>query len=55
MHNWWILRRFVAWVAKVPNEHLPQKKPEKLSKDAEEQIKKKIIWDGTLLNQMSDI
>jgi len=54
-YNWWILRRFVAWAAKTPNEHLPPKEKVKIDSDKKEEIKKKIFWDGTLLNQMRDI
>lgn len=54
-YNWWILRRFVAWVVKTPDEHLPPIEKVKIDKDKKEEIKKKIFWDGTLLNQLRDI
>ena len=56
--NWWILRRFVAWVAKVPDHHLPTQEngivPEKAEK-IKEIIKKNIVWDGTAFHQMKNI
>ncbi len=54
-HNWWILRRFVAWAAKVPDEHLPPKEMGKITKKVEDLIKNNIFWDGSFINQMKSI
>jgi glutamine amidotransferase-like uncharacterized protein len=54
-YNWWILRRFVAWAAKIPDEHLPPKEKSKIDIKIKEQLEKKIFWNGSLLNQMEEI
>jgi glutamine amidotransferase-like uncharacterized protein len=54
-HNWWILRRFVAWTAKVPDSQLPPRELGKITKDVEHLIKKDIFWDHSIINQMKNI
>jgi hypothetical protein len=53
-HTWWMVRRFVAWAAKVPDDHLP---PIHTKEQIYEQhpLLKNIFWDGSLLNQMENI
>jgi glutamine amidotransferase-like uncharacterized protein len=53
--NWWILRRFVGWAAKIPENHLPPKEKGKINKKVEELIKNNIFWDGSLINQLKNI
>jgi len=53
-HTWWMVRRFVAWSAKVPDDQLPPLQKEETSKDLEV-LKKNIFWDGSLFNQMKNI
>jgi len=54
-NNWWILRRFIGWTAKIPENHLPAKEKGKIDKKVEELIKNNIFWDGSLLNQLKNI
>jgi putative intracellular protease/amidase len=54
-HTWWMVRRFVAWSAKVPDDHLPPIHKEELTKKDESLLLKNVFWDGTLLNQMENI
>ena len=53
--NWWILRRLVAWAAKVPDADLPPREPGEITKEVKEEILKNILWDGTSLHQMKNI
>jgi len=54
-YTWWVVRRFVAWAAKVPDDHMPPIELGQINKEAESIIKKNILWDGTLLDQMDNI
>jgi putative intracellular protease/amidase len=54
-NTWWMVRRFVAWAAKVPDDHLPPRHEEKLSEEAYAFLAKDIFWDGSLLGQMNNI
>lgn len=53
-HTWWMVRRFVAWTAKVGDTDLPP--IEKVTLTKEQMIlSKNIFWDGSLKNQMDNI
>ncbi|MEM0493637.1 MAG: hypothetical protein QXS02_06775, partial [Candidatus Thermoplasmatota archaeon] len=54
-HTWWIVRRLIAWVAKVPDEHLPPIEKQVLSDDIKNKLSKNIIWNHTVLNVMENI
>jgi len=54
-HTWWMIRRFVAWVAKVPDDHLPPIKLGEITNNEKSIISENIFWDGSLLNQMKNI
>ncbi len=54
-YNWWILRRLIAWAAKVPDSHLPPMQKGKITKEIEENIISKIVWDGSFFSQMKNI
>ena len=54
-YTWWVVRRFVAWAAKVPDNHMPPIELGQINNEAESIIKKNILWDGTLLDQMNNI
>jgi hypothetical protein len=53
-HTWWMVRRFVAWAAKVPENDLPPIEKVELTKE-QGFLLKNISWDGTLKNQMENI
>jgi hypothetical protein len=55
MHTWWMVRRFVAWAAKVPDDQLPPIQGEEITKDTDALLKSNIFWDGSLLNQIKNI
>ena len=50
-HTWWMIRRFVAWAAKVPDGHMPP--IEKGGKT--ENILHGIIFDGNPISQIKSI
>jgi len=52
-HTWWVVRRMIAWAAKI--EDLPPIKTKENTKTIQEIIDKKICWDGTLLHNMDMI
>ena len=54
-HTWWMVRRFVAWTAKVPDDYLPPIQKEELMEKDKSILLKNVFWDGTLLNQMENI
>ena len=54
-HTWWMVRRFVAWAAKVPDDHLPPIQKEELTEKDKSILLKNVFWDGSLLNQMENI
>jgi len=53
--TWWLVRRFVAWTAKVPNHHLPPREKGILNEEAQKILSENIFWDGTIVNQMKNI
>ena len=50
-----MLRRFVAWAAKVSDEHLPPMIKGEITEKVRKKLENNIYWDGTLLNQMNNI
>ncbi len=54
-YTWWMVRRFVAWAAKIPNENLPPIKEKEIMKKDSSILSKNIFWDGNLFNQMKSI
>lgn len=54
-HTWWIVRRSVAWAAKVQNEHLPPICKEKINEDIKSKLSENIYWDRSITNQMKNI
>jgi putative intracellular protease/amidase len=54
-HTWWMVRRFVAWAAKVPDDHLPPIQNDEFTEKDKSMLLKNVFWDGSLLNQMENI
>jgi len=54
-YTWWVVRRMVAWAAKVPDTDMPPIEQGALSDGSREIIENNIYWDGTLLDQMRNI
>ncbi len=54
-HNWWILRRMIAWLAKVPDTDLPPIELGEITEEIQEKIIKNVYWDGTLIHQLKSI
>jgi hypothetical protein len=53
-HTWWMVRRFVAWAAKIPDQDLPPIENVTFTKE-QSVLRKNISWDGSLKNQMENI
>ena len=53
--TWWLVRRFVAWTAKIPDKHLPPIEKGIMNEDAQKILSENIFWDGTIVNQMKNI
>lgn len=54
-HTWWMVRRFTAWAAKVPDTHLPPIKQDKITEKEKSIILNNILWNGSLQNQIKNI
>ena len=54
-YTWWVVRRFTAWAAKVPDEEMPPIEKGEINKNAKEILKTNIFWDGSLEDQMKNI
>jgi hypothetical protein len=54
-NSWWMVRRFVAWAAKVPDDHMPPILGGDIIEKDLSMLSKNIFWDGSLLNQMKNI
>jgi hypothetical protein len=54
-HTWWMVRRFTAWAAKIPDNHLPPIEGSDISDKEKNIIKNNIFWDGSFINQMKNI
>jgi hypothetical protein len=53
-HTWWIVRRSVAWAAKVPDDHLPPIQQDIIT-PKKKILSENIFWDGNLTNQIKNI
>jgi len=53
-YTWWVVRRFVAWAAKVPDENLPPISPGELNEGSKKLISD-IFYDGDIVKQMENI
>jgi hypothetical protein len=54
-YTWWIVRRFVAWAAKVPDEDLPPIEQGEMNDEAKKILSSNVMWDGSLIDQMNNI
>jgi len=54
-HNWWILRRMVAWAGKVPKEDMPPIDMGVINEEVQQSIIKNIYWDGSFIQQLRNI
>lgn len=54
-HTWWMVRRFVAWTAKLQDSHLPPIQKIEITNKKKQILLENIFWDGTLRNQMKNI
>lgn len=53
--TWWMVRRFAAWAAKVPDDHMPPIEKGTINDNAQKILSENVFWDQTLLNQMKNI
>jgi hypothetical protein len=49
--TWWMVRRFVAWAGKVPDDAMPPREPAVLSEEDLRRLEPYIVWDGSQANQ----
>jgi hypothetical protein len=54
-NTWWIVRRFTAWAAKIPDNQLPPIEKGIINDEAKKILSENVFWDGTLKNQMFNI
>lgn len=54
-YTWWIVRRFVAWAAKVPDDKLPPIEKGIMTDKAKKILSSNVMWDGSLIDQMNNI
>jgi hypothetical protein len=54
MYTWWIVRRFVAWAAKIQDTHMPPIELKAVSGNLDTLISEN-IYDGKLITQMKNI
>lgn len=54
-YTWWLVRRFIAWAAKINDDHLPPIEKVKINEDIKSKLMANIFWDGTLINNMKNI
>ena len=54
-HTWWMVRRFVAWAAKIPDNHLPPIHQSEITEKEKTIISENILWDGSLINQIKNV
>jgi hypothetical protein len=54
-YTWWIVRRFTAWAAKVPDDHLPPIGKGQITEKTLSILSENIFWDGSLTNQIKNI
>jgi hypothetical protein len=54
-HTWWMVRRFAAWAAKIPDDHLPSIREGEITEGEKSIISENIFWNGALSNQMKNI
>ena len=54
-YTWWVVRRIVAWAAKIPDEHMPPIEKWRYDEDRAKKLYENIFWDGSLRNQMKNI
>ena len=54
-YTWWVVRRFTAWSAKIPDNEMPPIEKGELNEKAKEILKTNIFWDGSLEDQMKNI
>jgi len=54
-YNWWILRRLIAWAAKIPDTDLPPIQKGIITDEMKEIILPNLFWDGSLFHQLKNI
>ena len=54
-HTWWIVRRIVAWAAKVDDDSMPPIDYNENNKNIKKIVNQNILWDGTIIDQMKNI
>jgi len=53
--TWWIIRRAVAWAAKVSSKEFPPIKENDETREEVKQLAKELFWDGSVNSQIENI
>jgi len=54
-HTWWMVRRFIAWAAKVPDDQFPPIEIGDISEKTEDILSKEIFWDDKFISKIKSI
>jgi len=54
-HTWWMVRRCVAWAAKIPVEDFPPIESGNITEDVKKIWRENIYWDGSFIHQLKNI
>jgi hypothetical protein len=55
LHTWWIVRRIVAWAAKISDDDLPPRDGISITSEVKKYISNDLFWDGTMESQINNI
>lgn len=54
-YTWWLVRRFVAWTAKIPDDEFPPIQSDKINEKIKLFISENVFWNGSFVSQMKNI
>ena len=54
-NSWWLVRRLVAWAAKIPDYDLPPISEEENNQKVKNHLEKDVLWDGNIISQIKNI
>lgn len=54
-YTWWLVRRMVAWAAKIHDDHFPPIEKQEKNSEVKRILNKNIFWDGSINDQIQNI
>jgi hypothetical protein len=54
-YTWWLVRRMVAWAAKIPDDYFPPIEKQEKNSEVKRILNKNIFWDGSINDQIQNI